>query len=354
MNTRIQELASSLRADEAVLILSEPNRLYYTGFAADNGALWVTADDARLLTDFRYIEAAKREATVDSDESSRLFRDTIAAVKAKGIQKLYLEDETLTVADRRAFLRAAEGIELVSDHTLCRLIWAQRRIKDASEIALIKEAQAVTEAGFAYILPRLEAGRTEKDIALELEMFMRKNGADSVAFDFIVASGENGALPHAVPSERTLKTGDFITMDFGATVKGYRSDMTRTVALGAVSDEQRLVYETVLAAQLACLGGLKAGMTGEAGDRLARAVIEEAGYGNAFGHSTGHGVGIDIHEQPRLSPRADELLKVGDVVTVEPGIYLEGRFGVRIEDMVCIAENGVENLTSCEKQLILL
>ena len=354
MNTRIRELASSLREDEAALILSEPNRLYYTGFAADNGALWVTAGDARLLTDFRYIEAAKREATVESVQSSRLFRDTVAVLKRNGIQKMYLEDETLTVADRRAFLRAAEGLELVSDSTLCRLIWAQRRIKDAAEIALIKEAQAITEAGFAYILPRLEAGRTEKDVALDLEMFMRRNGADSVAFDFIVASGENGALPHAVPSERPLRCGDFVTMDFGATVKGYRSDMTRTVALGEVSDEQRMVYNTVLAAQQTCLDGLHAGMTGEEGDRLAREVIESAGYGDAFGHSTGHGVGIDIHEQPRLSPRADELLKVGDVVTVEPGIYLEGRFGVRIEDMVCIRENGAENLTSCEKELIVL
>lgn len=354
MNTRVRGLAASLQEDEAALILSEPNRLYYTGFAADNGALWVTATDACLLTDFRYIEAAKREATVESEESSRLFRDAVAALKAKGVQKLYLEDETLTVAQRRTFLRAADGMELISDHTLCRLIWAQRRIKDAAEIALMKEAQAITEAGFAYILPHLTAGRTEKEVALDLEMFMRQNGADSVAFDFIVASGENGALPHAVPCDRTLRAGDFVTMDFGATVKGYRSDMTRTVALTGVSEEQKTVYDIVLAAQLACLGGLRAGLTGEEGDRLARAVIEEAGYGAAFGHSTGHGVGIDIHEQPRLSPHADEVLKVGDVVTVEPGIYLEGRFGVRIEDMVCLTENGIDDLTHCEKQLIVL
>ncbi len=354
MNTRIRALAAQLQADEAALILSEPNRLYYSGFAADNGALWVTADDACLLTDFRYIEAAEKQATVDCRESNRLFRDALAALKAKGIKKIFLEDETLTVADRRVFLRAAEGVELVSDHTLCRLIWAQRRIKDASEIALIKEAQAVTEAGFAYILPRLTAGRTEKDVALDLEMFMRRNGADSVAFDCIVASGENGSLPHAVPSERTLRRGDFVTMDFGATVKGYRSDMTRTVALGNVDEEQRRVYDTVLEAQTVCLAGLHAGLTGEEGDRLARAVIEHAGYGEAFGHSTGHGVGIDIHEQPRLSPHADEVLKVGDVVTVEPGIYLAGRFGVRIEDMVVVHEADVLDLTTAEKGLILL
>lgn len=355
MNARIAGLAANLQQGEAALILSEPNRLYYTGFAADNGALWITAEEACFLTDFRYIEAAIRQTEdVPCRESNRLFRDTVTALKERGIGTVYLEDETLTVADRRRYLRAADGLELISDHTLCRLIWSQRRIKDERELRRMRRAQAITEDGFAYILPRLTAGRTERDVALDLEMYMRRQGADSVAFDFIVASGENGSLPHAVPGGRVLQKGDFVTLDFGATVDGYRSDMTRTVALGAVNDEQKAVYDTVLEAQLACLAGLHAGMTGEEGDRLARAVIEKAGYGAAFGHSTGHGVGIDIHELPRLSPHAEESLRVGEVVTVEPGIYLEGRFGVRIEDMVCLTEDGCENLTHCEKQLILL
>jgi len=218
----------------------------------------------------------------------------------------------------------------------------------------MRRAQALTDDGFAYILPRLTVGRTEKDVALDLEMYMRTQGADAVAFDFIVASGENGALPHAVPSDRKLQTGDFVTLDFGAVVDGYRSDMTRTVALGRVTDEQKLIYDTVLKAQLACLNGLKAGMTGEEGDALARDVICRASYGDAFGHSTGHGVGIDIHELPRLSPRIDTVLRAGEVVTVEPGIYIEGRFGVRIEDMVWLKEDGIVNLTASPKTLTIL
>ncbi|MBQ3094587.1 MAG: aminopeptidase P family protein, partial [Clostridia bacterium] len=337
----------------AALILSAPNRRYYTAFDASDGALWVTADEARFLTDFRYIEAAQNGVDdIPCKESRRLFADTIAQLKRRDVHTLYLEDETLTVAERRRFWRQADGVELVSDNTLCTRIWEQRRIKDEREIALIRQAQALTDDGFAYILPRLTVGRTEKEIALDLEMYMRRQGADAVAFDFIVASGENGSLPHAVPSERRLQRGDFVTLDFGATVQGYRSDMTRTVAIGDVSDEQRTVYDTVLAAQTACLQGLRAGLSGEEGDRLARAVIEEAGYGAAFGHSTGHGVGIDIHEFPRLSPRVDTLLRVGEVVTVEPGIYLEGRFGVRIEDMVVLTEDGCVDLTASPKEFL--
>lgn len=355
MNARLQTLAATLQDGEAALLLCEQNRFYYTGFAADSGALWVTATEACFLTDFRYTEAVRRViCDIPCEESNRFFGDTVSALKSRGIHKIYMEDETLTVAELRRYLRAADGIELVTDSTLCRRIWEQRRIKDAQEVARIRRAQALTEDGFAYILPRLEIGRSEREIALDLEMYMRRQGAAAVAFDFIVASGENGALPHAVPSDRTLRRGDFVTMDFGAVVDGYRSDMTRTVAMGAVSDEQAAVYHTVLAAQTACLQQLRAGMTGEEGDRLARRVIEEAGYGAAFGHSTGHGVGIDIHELPRLSPRAEELLRVGEIVTVEPGIYLEGRFGVRIEDMVWLTQDGLVDLTTAPKELILL
>ncbi len=355
MNERVARLAQTLDEGQAALILSASNLLYYTDFATDSGALWVTRTEACFLTDFRYIEAANRQIKgIRCEQSNRFFADTAAALKAAGIRQVLLEDETLTVAQRRRFLREAEGLETVSDHTLCRTIHAHRCRKDSGEIARIEAAQAITDDGFSYILSRIEAGRTERDIALDLEMYMRRQGAQSVAFDFIAASGENGSLPHAVPGDRVLRNGDFLTLDFGATVDGYRSDMTRTVGIGAVSDEQRRVYDIVLAAQAACLNGLHAGMTGEEGDRLARAVIEQAGFGDAFGHSTGHGVGIDIHEAPRLSPKATEPLQAGAVVTVEPGIYLEGRFGVRIEDMVLITEMGCRNFTKSEKHLILL
>lgn len=355
MNKRVNSLAQTLKEGEAALILSVSNRRYYTGFASSDGALWVTAKEACFLTDFRYIEAAKRQVEdLPCRESNRFFADSLNALKACGITKVYLEDEELTVAQGRGFSKQADGVELVLDNTLCRRIRLQRRVKDAQEVARIRRAQALTDEGFSYILPRLTVGRSETDIALDLEMYMRRQGAQAVAFDFIVASGENGALPHAVPTDRRLQKGDFVTMDFGAVVDGYRSDMTRTVAIGAIGDEQKRIYDTVLNAQTACLEGIKAGLSGEEGDRLARDVIERAGYGKAFGHSTGHGVGIDIHESPRLSPRSEECLQVGEIVTVEPGIYLEGRFGVRIEDMVWLTENGCINLTASEKQLLIV
>ncbi len=354
MNEKIKALAETLGEGEAALILSQANRRYYTAFDASDGALWITATDACFLTDFRYIEAAGKYADVRAKESRRLFSDAVSSLKRRNVHTVYMEDETLTVADRRRFLKQADGIELVTDHTLCSRIWDQRRIKDERELQIIRRAQALTDDGFSYILPRIEAGRSEREIALDLEMYMRRQGAESVAFDFIVASGENGALPHAVPTDRLVQRGDFVTMDFGATVDGYRSDMTRTVAVGQVSNEQKAVYDTVLSAQLTCLAGLKAGISGEAGDRLARDVIADAGYGAAFGHSTGHGVGIDIHELPRLSPSSSELLREGEIVTVEPGIYLEGRFGVRIEDMVWLTKDGCVNLTASQKQLIVL
>ncbi len=355
MNERIKALAVSLQPTQAALVLSAPNRRYYTAFDASNGALVVAANEALFLTDFRYIEAAHAKADdVPCKESNHLFKDAIAWCKERGVTSLLLEDQTLTVAARRAYWREADGVELVSDETLCKHIGEQRRVKSARELALIRRAQALTDDGFSYILPRLTVGRTEKDVALDLEMYMRRQGADAVAFDFIVASGENSSMPHAVPGERRLQKGDFVTMDFGAAVEGYRSDMTRTVAIGEVTDEQKHVYDTVLKAQMACLDGLKAGMTGEEGDRLARQVIEQAGFGKAFGHSTGHGVGIDIHELPRLSPRSQERLRAGEIVTVEPGIYLEGRFGVRIEDMVCLTENGIMDLTASDKRLLIL
>ncbi len=355
MNVRLKNLCKTLAADEAAFITSAPNRRYYTAFDSSNGAVLVTKDDALFLTDFRYIEAAIAKADdVPCKESTALFKDAVALMKERGITKVYLESDTLTVAQRRVYLRQAEGVELISDDTLCNRMFEQRRVKSEQEVALMRRAQALTDDGFSYILPRLTVGRTEKDVALDLEMYMRRQGADAVAFDFIVASGENSSMPHAVPGERRLQKGDFVTMDFGATVDGYRSDMTRTVAIGEVSDEQKLVYDTVLKAQLACLDGLKAGMTGEEGDRLARQVIEQAGYGKAFGHGTGHGVGIDVHEKPHLSPRAQEVLRAGEIVTVEPGIYLEGRFGVRIEDMVWLTEDGNIDLTASDKRLIIL
>jgi len=242
----------------------------------------------------------------------------------------------------------------VADNRLDDWLNALRAIKTPEQIKKIKSAQALTEYGFQYILKRIASGRTEREIAFDLEFAIRNEGADAVAFDFIAVSGENSSLPHGIPGNRRLQKGDFLTLDFGAMLDGWHSDMTRTVAVGEVSEEQRQVYDTVLKAQQTCLDTLRPGITGEEGDKAARHIINAAGYGEYFGHGTGHGVGMQIHEEPRLSPACKELLQSGNVVTVEPGIYLPGKFGVRIEDMVVVTETGIENLTSAPKELIIL
>ena len=230
-----------------------------------------------------------------------------------------------------------------------------RECKTEEEIGKIEQAQAIAEAAFAHILEYIHEGVTEREVALELEFYMRRAGATRAAFDIIVAAGASGSVPHAIPSDEPIRRGDLVTMDFGAVVDGYHSDMTRTVAVGEVSERQKLVYDTVLRAQKASLAVLKAGVSCVEGDAAARRVIEEAGFGQHFGHGTGHGVGLEIHEEPRLSPRAGEkLLRVGQVVTVEPGIYLPGECGVRIEDMALITKEGCRNLTHAPKELICL
>ncbi len=355
MNLRLHNLSETLAPDEGILILSPVNLLYYTGFGIDNGALWATKEEAGFLTDFRYIEAAQREiADIPCRESRQLIDDAVEEMKARGIRKVMIESRYITLDLWNRLLRTQDELRWVGDDTLDGRIQAQRRSKEARELEKIRAAQFMTDTAFSYISKRLAPGRMERDVALDIEMFMRRGGAQDVAFDLIVASGENGSQPHAVAGERILHRGDFVTMDIGAKVDGYCSDMTRTVAIGEVSEEQKKVYETVLAAQETALRGLKPGITGEAADRFARDVIEKAGYGTAFGHSTGHGVGLEIHEFPRLSPRESAILCPGDVVTVEPGIYLPGRFGVRIEDMVVITQNGCENLTRSPKHLMVV
>ena len=212
----------------------------------------------------------------------------------------------------------------------------------------------MTDDTFAYIAERIAAGRTERDVMLDMEMYMRRLGSEGVAFNFVVVSGKNSSLPHGVPTDKVIERGDFVTMDFGAVVNGYRSDMTRTVAVGTISDEQRRVYDTVLEAQTAALAAIRAGVVCKDVDKVARDLIARAGYGDCFGHALGHSVGIAVHEAPILSTRCDTVLKAGTMMTVEPGIYLEGKFGVRIEDMVLITEDGYENFTKSPKNLLIL
>lgn len=351
MISRIHALWELLEVGEALLVTSEENRRYLTGFPSSAGAVLITKNTAELLIDFRYFEKAK--ATVKHMETV-LCRSVAEEIAKREISRLYLETESVTLGERDRLAKKLPEVELSADGKFSLKLSRMRAVKSERELSLIRDAQKITDKGFSYILERISEGRSEREIALELEFFMRKEGSEGVAFDFIVVSGENSSLPHGVPGERKLQKGDFVTMDFGAVAGGYRSDMTRTVAIGRVSDEQRAVYNTVLSAQEAALREIRAGKICRDIDKTARDIIENAGFRGCFGHGLGHSVGLYIHENPSFNTACETELLSGMVMTVEPGIYLEGRFGVRIEDMICVTDGGFENLTASRKDLIIL
>ena len=351
MTSRICTLKEMLECGEALLIMSEENRRYLTGFPSSAGAVLITKDTAELLIDFRYFERAR---AVVKHLKTVLCRSVSEEILKRDIKRLYPETEYMTLGEYDRLAKKLPDTELSGDGRFSLALSRMRAVKSEGELSLIRDAQKITDNGFSYILERIEKGRTEREIALDLEFFMRKEGSEGVAFDFIVVSGENSSLPHGVPGERRLQKGDFITMDFGAVVGGYRSDMTRTVALGYASDEQKTVYNTVLTAQEAALRDIKAGKICREVDKTARDIIENAGFHGCFGHGLGHSVGLNIHENPSFNTVCETELLPGTVMTVEPGIYLEGRFGVRIEDMVCVTADGCENLTASRKDLIIL
>ncbi len=355
MLSRIRTIQSALSTGAALLVKSAANRRWLTGFASSDGFVLISRERATFFTDSRYIEAARiavNHLTVSlSTDATAHIKDWLAA---QHLHTLFIEADATTVRSLASLRKTLDGVTICEEDTFDRLISDGRSIKSPAELAAIRQAQKLTDDTFAYITQHIAIGRTEREVMLDMEMYMRRLGSEGVAFDFVVVSGKNSSLPHGVPTDKVIENGDFITMDFGALVDGYRSDMTRTVAVGSVSNEQRLVYNTVLAAQTAALNSIRAGMVCKDVDRVARDIIKNAGYGNYFGHALGHGVGLDIHESPNFSPRCDTLLQTGMVMTVEPGIYLEGKFGVRIEDMVVITENGHENLTRSPKELLIL
>lgn len=355
--TLLQRVQAGLPdGDTAALVTTLPNRRFLTGFCSSAGAVLVTQKESVFLTDFRYIEAAQQRITAMPSRRYTRLTDTLTELCASwSIRRVLVEAKGLSVAEYTQLQRDLPDVELCGDGALDRLLRELRLCKAPEALRSIREAQRLTDDGFAHILNYVRPGRTEREIALELEFFLRRQGAQGVAFDFIVVSGVNSSLPHGVPTDKPVAPGDFVTMDFGAVVDGWHSDMTRTVAVGHADENQRRVYEVVLEAQLCCLRALRAGLSCVAGDAAARDVIAAAGYGDCFGHGTGHGVGLEIHEQPRLSPSAaGQILEPGQVVTVEPGIYLPGKFGVRIEDMVVVTETGCENLTHSPKSLLVL
>ena len=336
---------------DGALIVSQENRRYFTGFDASDGFLFATKNGSLFLTDSRYIEAARDKIKCcDVEEQKAKLIEYAARFDCK---TLAVEADRLTVSQLKNLRKALHGIKLTTVGT-DRIIDSFRAVKSDEEVKNICKAQRIAEDALEHILGFIKPGVTEKEISLELDYFMLGHGAEALSFETIAISGANTSKPHGVPTDKKVEKGDFVTMDYGAVVNGYHSDMTRTVAVGSINDEQRRVYNTVLEAQLATLEILKSGLKCSDGDKAARDVITEAGYGDFFRHSTGHGVGIEIHEKPNLSPKSVATLRPGNIVTVEPGIYIPENFGVRIEDMALITENGCENLTKAPKELIIL
>lgn len=336
---------------DGALIVSPENRRYFTSFDASDGFLFATKNGSVFLTDSRYIEAAKDKINCcDVEEQKGKLTDYAKRFNCK---TLAVEADRLTVTQLKNLRKALHGIKLTTVGT-DKIIDLFRAVKSDKEIENICKAQRIAEAALKHILGFIKIGVTEKEIALELDHYMLSHGAEALSFETIAISGANTSKPHGVPTEKKIEDGDFVTMDYGAVVNGYHSDMTRTVAVGHVSDEQKKIYDIVLKAQLASLEILRSGLKCSDGDKAARDVITEAGYGEFFRHSTGHGVGIEIHEKPNLSPKSVTTLRTGNIVTVEPGIYIPGKFGVRIEDMALITENGCQNLTNAAKELVIL
>jgi Xaa-Pro aminopeptidase len=337
-------------------IVSDPlNQRYLSDFSFHDGLLLVTSKESYLITDFRYEEAARaqasKELTVVTPTGGQLL--FVAGLLAdNAAKKVAVEEAALSLAQYNRYT------EILRDYTLTpgasKLLETLRLCKDEGELETIARAQAITDAAFSHILSTIHPEMTEVDVALELEFFMRKNGAEGLAFETIAVSGTNSSRPHGVPRRQKLEKG-FLTMDFGAVVDGYCSDMTRTVVLGRADDKMKHLYNTVLKAQRAALDAASEGVGCRALDTVARDIIHGAGYEGCFGHSLGHGVGMLVHESPRLSQMAPEESKLerGHVVTFEPGIYIAGQYGCRIEDMACIRPDGsFYDFTNSPKELI--
>ncbi|MDO5125290.1 MAG: aminopeptidase P family protein [Ruminococcus sp.] len=339
------------------IITSDVNRRYFTGMKSSAGIVLVFPEQVYFIIDFRYIEKASKLLDsinfVEVVMQDRLYEQINSLLEKHNAKTVAVESDWCTVSQLEEF-RTKLNAEIVSDNLFSERINQLRFVKTQAEIDKIISAQRIAEKGFEHILEFIRAGRTEREIQLELDYFMLKNGAEALSFDTIALSGKNTSLPHGVPSDKLVQNGEFVLLDFGAVVDGYHSDMTRTVCVGQPTEEMKAVYRIVLDAQLAGLKAVRAGITGRELDKIARDIIVQTGYGEQFGHSLGHGVGMEIHEAPTASPRTDEELLVNSIVTIEPGIYLPGKFGVRIEDFVIVKENGCDNMTLAPKELIVL
>lgn len=356
MENRMEKLLAQLPGDiDGVYITSPENRFYYTGFPSSAGVLLATRGGSVFYTDSRYFEAAQRKISACRVELQKeLTGQIMQQIRSAGIGNFAVEAERMVYAQVERLRETYAGVAILADGRADSAIARQRMRKSREEAENIIAAQRIAERAFSELLARIHAGMTEREVALELDYAMLKNGAEGLSFTTIAVSGPNSSLPHGVPTARKLREGDLLTLDFGAVVSGYHSDMTRTLAIGKASPKQRLVYDAVVQAQEAALLAIAAGEDYARVDAAARGVIQHAGFGDYFNHSTGHGVGIEIHEAPNLSPKSIGCLEEGMVVTVEPGIYIPGEFGVRVEDMALVTDRGYENLTKTPKELLVL
>ncbi|KIL45958.1 M24 family metallopeptidase [Jeotgalibacillus campisalis] len=337
---------------DGLMITSSYNRKYISNFTGSAGIAVVSQDEAVFITDFRYTEQAANQAKEFTivQHSGPIHQEVASQVEKLGINRLGFEQDHVVFGTFKQYEKAI-GTALVP---VSGMVEKLRLIKTDSEIKILKEAADIADAAFKHILDFIQPGKTELEVSNELEFFMRKAGAQSSSFDIIVASGERSALPHGIASDKVIQNGELVTMDFGALHKGYVSDITRTVAVGQPSDKLREIYQVTLDAQLLAMEKIKPGLTGKEADALARDFISSKGYGEYFGHSLGHGIGLEVHEGPGLSSRSETELLENMVVTVEPGIYIAGLGGVRIEDDTVITKNGNETLTHSTKDLIML
>ncbi|AEF17205.1 MULTISPECIES: M24 family metallopeptidase [Thermoanaerobacterium] len=352
MKNRLNEAKNLLveKGLDGFLIFKPVNVTYLTGFTGDDSVAIVGLNESYFITDSRYTEQASYEIKGFKivEHKSDIFEAIRDCISNMGIDKLGFEGNYITFEQYNK-LKDILQVELKPENGFVESL---REIKDETEIENIKKAQYITDETFKYFLSFIKPGMREKDVALEMEYYMKKLGAEEKSFDFIVASGKRSSMPHGKASDKIIEYGDFVTFDYGCKVNGYCSDMTRTVVIGKANDKQREIYNVVLEAQINAINNLKAGMIEKDGDYLARKVIIDKGYGDYFGHSLGHGVGLEIHENPFMGPKKTNLLKAGMVVTVEPGIYIPNFSGVRIEDMVLLKEDGVIDLTNSPKELI--
>lgn len=337
---------------EAILLTSEYNRRYMTGFTGTAGVAIITQEHAVFITDFRYTQQAQKELVGFEivQHSKPIMEEVGAQLEKLNIKSVGFEKDHMSYAMFEIYQKAIKA-DLIPVSGLVEKI---RLIKTEQEIKILKAAANIADAAFEHIIMYIKPGKTELEVSNELEFFMRKQGASSSSFDIIVASGLRSALPHGVATDKIIETGDFVTLDFGALYNGYVSDLTRTVSVGEPSNELKEIYQIVLDAQLKSLAEIKPGMSGIEADAVARDYIKAKGYGDAFGHSLGHGIGLEVHEGPGLSFRSETILEEGMVITIEPGIYVPEIGGVRIEDDTIVTSSGNEKLTHSTKELLIL